>query len=223
MALRPVMNVSTSGIVSNWTSSWAGSPAWHSRGHEDSFSHILVNKPHDLTRLQIVIGPGAGGPPQSAQPFLANDYLTTRGMTSFAAGDYAEAIRTGRCLVQDRPNYIGAYRIMTASYALLDRMDEARSSLKEGAPHPFRRYSLGGGARLTILGPGCQTALHRSTAEGGPSGLVDGGYHRLQTPMRADRARSAASASPGVASGAARPPPLNNTTVDRSTPSTWHR
>jgi tetratricopeptide (TPR) repeat protein len=64
-------------------------------------------------------------------PFLTSDYMTIRAMIAFALGLYDEAITLCHRIIRDRPDHIGAYRLMTICYSLLGKEDEARRWLAE--------------------------------------------------------------------------------------------
>jgi len=49
----------------------------------------------------------------------------------FVAGRYPEAVEASRRLIEMRPDYLWGYLHLAASFARLDRPDEARSALEE--------------------------------------------------------------------------------------------
>ena len=62
-------------------------------------------------------------------PFLAIYAPTVRYMALFALGRYEETLAVCRATAALHPNHTGAWRLMTVSLGLLDRIDEARQAL----------------------------------------------------------------------------------------------
>jgi TolB-like protein/cytochrome c-type biogenesis protein CcmH/NrfG len=62
-------------------------------------------------------------------PFLAIYAPTVRYMALFALGQYEEAVAVCRATAARHPHHAGAWRLMTVSLALLERIDEAREAL----------------------------------------------------------------------------------------------
>jgi TolB-like protein/Flp pilus assembly protein TadD len=62
-------------------------------------------------------------------PFLAIYAPVARYMALFALGRYEETIALCRSTIALHPNHAGAWRLMTVSLGLLDRLDEAREAL----------------------------------------------------------------------------------------------
>jgi TolB-like protein/Flp pilus assembly protein TadD len=62
-------------------------------------------------------------------PFLAMYAPVVRYMALFALGQYEETIAVCRSTTAMHPNHAGAWRLLTVSLGLLDRIDEAREAL----------------------------------------------------------------------------------------------
>jgi TolB-like protein len=62
-------------------------------------------------------------------PFLAIYAPTVRYMALFALGYYEDTIDVCRATIALHPNHAGAWRLMTVSLALLDRIDDANAAL----------------------------------------------------------------------------------------------
>ncbi len=62
-------------------------------------------------------------------PFLAMYAPVVRYMALFALGQYDETVAVCRSIATRYPNHAGAWRLMTVSLGLLDRLDEAQEAL----------------------------------------------------------------------------------------------
>jgi TolB-like protein len=116
------------------------------RRPEDAFSHL--SKAIDLTPSFALAHAGlgyalaCGGQPERGlesleralrlsprDPFLAIYAPTVRYMALFALGRYEETIAICRSTIAVYPAYVGAWRLLTVSLGLLDRVAEAKEAL----------------------------------------------------------------------------------------------
>jgi tetratricopeptide (TPR) repeat protein len=63
-------------------------------------------------------------------PFLAFWY-TARSLAAFSAEQYEDAVEWAKKTVEENPRHPGAYRLLAASYAQLDNIEEAKLALEE--------------------------------------------------------------------------------------------
>jgi TolB-like protein/class 3 adenylate cyclase/Tfp pilus assembly protein PilF len=64
-------------------------------------------------------------------PFLSTEYPAFRVMIEFAAQNYEEVIRISESVIKERPDHIGAHRMLAASYGLLGQIAKANEAACE--------------------------------------------------------------------------------------------
>jgi tetratricopeptide (TPR) repeat protein len=126
-ALTLNANLAWAWLFSGWTKVWQGEP----EAAVERESHAMRLSPHD--------------------PHLFNMRSATA-YAHFIAGRYAEAVSWAEMAIRERPNHSSALRILSASYAMAGRLEQARKTvahLRELDPglrisnldqmNPFRR------------------------------------------------------------------------------------
>ena len=66
----------------------------------------------------------------SPRDVMNGHYPTYRGVAHFIADNYEEMVAEGRDGTRQRPDSVGAYRVLAVGCAYLDRLDEARAAVE---------------------------------------------------------------------------------------------